>query len=138
MQPQAETVSRSTSQARAGLPGTWIVNVAPADAESPPPSVEVAAINSDGTLVNIDRDGRAGAGRWKRTDDGKHAVTFVGFYLEDDQSFRYKVRATLTLNGNEDAFSGPFLTTINNPAGDEVLSYRGTVSGTRVGIEPLD
>ena len=135
MQPQADTVLRNTGQARASLPGTWVVNVAPKDAESRPPSVEVAAINSDGSLVNFDRAGRGGAGQWKRTNDGKYAVTFTGFYLEDEQSFRYKVRATLTLNANEDAYSGPFQTTISNPAGEEVLTYRGTVSATRVRIE---
>ena len=48
-----------------------------------------------------------------------------------------KLRHTITLNGPGDAYSGVFKAEFNDPAGNLITTFEGTIEGQRIKDEPL-
>jgi hypothetical protein len=66
-------------------------------------------------------------------------VTFVTITGDGAGGFTgsQKVRATLTVGPTGDTVSGPFQVDVFDAAGHPIVSVPGTVTGTRITVEPL-
>jgi hypothetical protein len=80
----------------------------------------------------------AGYGSWIRTAKNRFAATFIGnsFGPDGTVAATYKVRAWVSLGPTGDTFSGPFTTEFFDLAGNLLGAVTGTVSATRIVVEP--
>lgn len=115
--------------------GHWIIQGTP-EVPGPSPFVNVAALTSDGLMVNVDPDVGTSVGGWARLRGRQYAVTFTGF-VPGPGGLRYVVRATATLSGDGQHLGGPYHTDVLDSAGNTVFSYGGTVSAWRQALEPF-
>lgn len=121
--------------------GSWIVNAMPAPEAGVPPLMSLATITRDGGIVNSPMPGQGtGPGQWVKTGSEEFAVTFIHLLYDVNGQFTgtVKVRASLTVDGEGNEFSGPFKTDIFDASGNPLFSFEGTVHGTRISVEPLD
>jgi len=134
------TFSAKTSSAdEQTLVGAWNVTIAfddPVLVGCTTPSLNT----KDGGIVaqGCDAGESPGYGQWQRIGNHRFAVTFVGVNFGapgTGLTGNYKVRATLVVSG--DTFSGPFLTEIFALDGTLLFSVTGSVTGQRIGVEPL-
>ena len=129
------------------LTGAWFLNVAPTGI---PPFVSLGTFGADGTTTNISSVSMGapgttglpespGYGVWTRTGAHTYAVTFVTITGDGAGGFSgsQKVRATLEVGPTGDALSGPFQVDVFDATGHLIVSATGTVSGTRIKVEPL-
>jgi hypothetical protein len=121
--------------------GSWFVTVTP---NIMPAFVGLITATADGGLIETNALTLAsslespGHGRWIHTTYGKYAITFVNLEVNPDGSFAGtgKVRAKLTLAPSGDDISGTFDVDILDPNGVVLFSDSGTVSATRIEVEP--
>jgi hypothetical protein len=73
-----------------------------------------------------------GYGAWRRTDDGRYAVTFQFFTFDphSNPAGSGEVKARLTVDG--DHLHGHFTVTIFDPAGHVVFTASGSLEATRI------
>ena len=122
--------------------GAWFNTVHPT---LRPAFVGLGTFTADGGLINTTSDALAfptetpGHGRWERTGRRTYAATFVVLIGAPDGTFAAtaKVRANLTLSTSGDEFDGVFQIELFDPAGVAIISDTGTVTGTRIKVEPL-
>jgi hypothetical protein len=123
------------------LEGAWIVKI-----EFDAPGIEgcnaPGLMTADGGIVagGCSLAESPGYGRWVRTGDHTFASTFVGqvFDLSNGAiSGTYKVRATLRLRGDQQQFTGPFVTDVFGLDGTPLFTGNGIVTADRVTVEPL-
>ena len=131
--------AKTSSAGEQTLTGAWNVTIVfddPVLVGCTTPSL----ITKDGGIVaqGCDVSESPGYGEWRRIGNHQFAATFVGVnYGAPGTGITgtYKVRGTLVVSG--DTFSGPFLTEIFAADGTLVVSVTGTVTGQRIGVEPL-
>jgi hypothetical protein len=137
--PQVEHSSKGGTKT---IVGAWFSTVHPT---LRPAIAGLGTFTSDGGLTNTTTDALAfptetpGHGRWVRTGRRTYAITFLVLLGAPDGSFAAtaKVRANLTLSASGDEFSGVFQIDLFDPAGAPIVSDTGTVTGTRIKVEPL-
>ncbi len=80
-----------------------------------------------------------GYGAWTATPNGGAALTFMA--IDSDEQGHViavaTIRATFVLGADGNSFSGPFAVTVAAPNGKVVFTSGGTVSGTRIAVEPM-
>jgi hypothetical protein len=119
------------------LAGSWVVNVTPAPSTGIPPFTSLASMTLDGRMVNVHPDVGISLGEWDRLPTGAYAVTFLGLIPQNGQVLMSKVRATIGVDATGNQFRGSFQTDISDGDGNLVMSFDGTVAGTRFNVEPL-
>jgi hypothetical protein len=129
-----------SSAAGPGLTGAWNVTIVLEDGTTlcTAPGLNTAdgGVVTQGCTVNES----PGYGQWQRIGGQLFAVTFVGVNFASpggEIAGTYKVRATVGLSHDKQTFSGPFQTDIFALNGTLLFSATGTVTGQRIGIEPL-
>ncbi len=128
------------------LKGAWNVTI---DFDGDIPTCSAPSLNTrDGGVIATAcaLNESPGYGQWVRTGNHEFAITFVGLEYDLDgtitgtpgaSSGTYKVRASVHLSDNSSEFNGPFQTDIFDLAGNVVFTVTGTVTGQRIGVEPL-
>jgi hypothetical protein len=85
-------------------------------------------------------------GVWDRTGHGEIAATFTFLvqaapnnpvFVAGESLGTDKIRLRLTVNGSGDGFSGVFVSQARDANGNVVFGAAGTVTGTRLPLEPL-
>jgi hypothetical protein len=126
-----------SAAAQKSIVGSWIVFVTPESTNPnigvPPPFFNFAVNTSDRLIINSDTGGLVQMGDWIKLGDHRYGVTFRGQSLAGT----VKVRATVELSHDGEAFDGPFTTDIFDPAGTLQLSISGHVHAERTQVEPL-
>jgi hypothetical protein len=146
MQMSLAGMSEAHGKAKEGrtLTGSWTVDATPAPETGMPHFLSLATATRDGGIVNSNSPGEhatsSGHGRWIRTRSGEFAITFIHMHYDATGQFAgtLRVRASVTLDGDGNGFSGPFKTDIFDAGGNLLLSFGGTVSATRISVVPLD
>lgn len=121
--------------------GSWFVTVTPTVL---PPFVGLTTFSADGGLSETNALTLAsslespGHGQWIRIKPRRYAVTFVNLEVNPDGSFAGigKVRSTITLGQTGNDWSGTFQVELLDPDGNLLFSDNGTVSATRITVEP--
>jgi hypothetical protein len=121
--------------------GSWFVTVTPSVM---PAFVGLITSSADGGLIETNALTLAsslespGHGQWIRIKPGRYAMTFVNLEVNPDGSFAGtgKVRSTVTLDPSGNELSGTFQVDIFDPNGVLLFSDSGTVSATRIEVEP--
>ena len=135
--------AQSTPSPRA-LEGAWNVTVV-FDQQGLPPCAPAGAAFTvitpgRGTVIaeSCYASEGAGYGSWVRTAHNEFASTFVGnsFGPDGTVAATYKVRAMMTLDPSGETFSGPFKTDFFDLVGNLLGTVTGTVSATRIVVEP--
>jgi len=129
--------ARAAEAGASRIAGSWIVKVTPAAETGIPPFVNLGSFTRDGRVMNTDPVEGAGLGEWARSADGLYHVTFMGFTQQDGAILLNKVRATLTVAEDGQAFTGPFRAEILAGDGTVLMAFEGTVEATRFEVEPL-
>jgi hypothetical protein len=140
-----------------GLEGSWTMTVL---ATSPPglPSLSSLITFTRGGEVVESRRGylpfspfgpileTAGHGVWDRMDPGDFAATFTllvqaapnnPVFVAGEPLGTDKIRLRLTIDGSGDSFAGVFVSEARDANGNVVFGAAGTVTGTRLPLEPL-
>ena len=124
-----------------GLTGAWNVTIVLDNGTTlcTTPSLNTVdgGVVAQGCNVNVS----PGYGQWRKIRDHQFAVTFVGVNFttpgDGEINSTYKVRATVRLSHDRQAFSGPFRTEVFSLDGTLLFSASGNVTSQRIGIEPL-
>lgn len=145
----AAMLSCSTTTAQSLLPvqtleGAWNASLVFNEPGLPPcapaPALAVATAPGRGTMVaeSCYASESAGYGAWLRTGNNQFAITFIGnsFGADGTVSGTYKVRAWVSLNSTQNSFTGPFTSEIFDLGGNLLVTFTGTVTGTRIVVEP--
>ena len=122
--------------------GAWFNTVQPTQR---PAFVGLGNFSSDGGVVNTTSDSlpfpteTPGFGRWTKTGPQTYAITFFTLVGAPDGTLAAtgKVRATVTLSPSGDEFTGVFQVDLVDPSGVLIVSDTGTVTGTRIKVEPF-
>jgi hypothetical protein len=115
------------------LVGSWIVN----DPQGQP---SVTAFTADGVVVDAETGGGTGIGSWQATGERTAAFTFVIQASDAAQHFTgtIVIRGTAEVDASGDTFTAPYSYTVVQEDGTVLDSGTGTVTGTRLPIEPVD
>ena len=124
------------------LVGAWYNTVHPTQQ---PGFVGLGIFTKDGNLTNTTSVSLAfptetpGFGRWAKTGPHTYSITFLTQIGAPDGTLAAtgKVRATVTLSACGDEFTGTFLVDIFDRAGAPIATDTGTVTGTRIKVEPF-
>jgi hypothetical protein len=118
--------------------GSWIIHVTPEstipDIGVPLPFVNFGVNTSDRLIINSDTAGLVQFGDWIKLGDHRYGVTFRG----SSPGGTVKVRATVQLSRDGEAFDGPFMTEIFDGGATLQLSIFGQVHAERTHVEPLE
>ena len=122
--------------------GAWMVDVTPAVM---PAFVGLTTFTLDGGVIETNSlaigspPETAGHGRWQRTGLRDFALTFWNVLGDGSGGFagRAKVRARVRVQPDGNVWSGAFQVDVYDPSGTLVFSDSGTVSATRIRVEPL-
>jgi len=112
------------------LPGTWEVVGTPDAGSMVDPFVNLARIDADGGIVNVDPSEGTAVGDWKYLGTGHYAVTFHGFL--PGGALRFKVEAVVLVSPGGSQFGGPFVTDVSDGSGNVVFSFGGEVQASRL------
>jgi hypothetical protein len=137
-----EVAAQGTPNGGKTLVGAWFNTVTPT---SVPPFVGLGTFSADGGLTNISSVSLGtplespGYGQWVKTGRDTYAVTFLTIFADaaGHHTMTSKVRANLRLGANGDDFIGEFQVDFFDPGGALQFSDTGTVTGTRIKVEPL-
>ena len=133
--PSATPLEAVSTGAGARLAGTWEIFVEPDPQSGVAPVVNFATLTRDGKIVNVDPGLGTAVGAWRNL-SGTYAITFHGFMELGGQTLTYRVRGTVALDATAEQFSGPFVTEVRDLNGNLLLSFEGTVTATRLPVEP--
>lgn len=77
-------------------------------------------------------------GAWAATTAGSANVTFVELRAngQGEPLGTITVRAAITLDAGAETFSGAFVLTVADPAGNPLATSAGTIAATRIVAEP--
>jgi hypothetical protein len=112
------------------LVGTWIVS-------GPDVTPAIATFGADGIVVDVEID-TTFAGTWEVTGPQTAATTFGGFYVDSGFGASVIIRATIEVDATGDAFTADYSYTAVGADGTVLDSGTGTVTGTRMGVEPVE
>lgn len=128
----ATETAELTLATREGHPlvGSWIVT-------EPGGTPSIVTFTSDGTATDIETE-TAAAGGWEATGDDTANVTFVGFFTGESFSVYFVIRASITVGADGDTFEAPYSGTVVDNTGTVLDTVTGTVTGTRMPVEPAD
>lgn len=138
----APVAAQATPAGGKTLVGAWFNTVTPTLA---PPFVGLGVFSADGGATNISSVSLGsplespGYGQWIKTGAHSYAVTFFTIVADSagQHILTYKVRGRLELSASGDAFTGTFQVDVFLPNGMPLGSDTGTVTGTRIVVEPL-
>jgi hypothetical protein len=124
------------------LVGAWSSEI---DSTLLPNFLSLGTFSSDGTLTNISVPSLAvptespGYGVWVRTGRRRFAVTFLTVVSDGAGNLvgTNKVRANLTTSKDGGHFTGEFQVDVFDASGATVATDVGTISGSRITVEPL-
>jgi hypothetical protein len=112
--------------------GAWIVIDDSGDESTP----SIVTFSDDGTVVDLEV-GFTTAGVWESTGDNTADATFAGFAQFEGFEGSIVIRISAEVD-ESDAFSADYSVTAVNADGSVLFSDTGTVSGTRMDVEPVD
>ena len=138
------TAAAQSSASGQTLEGAWNVAVAFNEPGLPPcapaPSVVTTTSPGRGTVIadSCYASESAGYGSWVRAGNNQFAIAFVGNSFGSDGTVgsTYKVRAWVSLTTTQNSFVGPFTTEIFDLGGNLLATFTGTVTATRIVVEP--
>jgi hypothetical protein len=122
--------------------GAWLVDVTPV---IQPAFVSLTTFTEDGGVIETNSlaigspPETPGHGRWHRTGSRDFTMTFWNILGDGSGGFAgtAKIKAAVRVHTNGDAWQGTFEVDVYDPTGTEVFSDSGTVSATRIKVEPL-
>jgi hypothetical protein len=131
---------------RRGFVGSWMMTFLEEDG---PPTVALATIGADGTVVSSEHPvvtppvaagavfTSAGHGAWRATGPDTAIVTFVGLGSYGDGALfgTATARSRITLGADGQSFSGEVVWTVAGPDGHVLATYPGAFSATRIVAE---
>jgi hypothetical protein len=140
-----------------GLDGAWAMTVIATSPPGLPPLNSLITFTGSGEVIESRRGylpfspfgpvlETAGHGVWDRTGHGEIAATFTFLvqaapnnpvFVAGESLGTDKIRLRLTLSHSGDSFSGAFVSQARDANGNVVFSAAGTVTGTRLPLEPL-
>jgi hypothetical protein len=138
-----EVATQGTPNGGKTLVGAWSNVVTPTSPN--PPFVGLGTFSSDGTLTNISSLSLGtnyespGHGLWVKTGTNTYAITFftIASNAAGQHIFTFKVRSSVHLSVSGDEFTGDFQVDVYDASGVFLGSDTGTVTGTRIKVEPL-
>jgi len=113
--------------------GGWIVVD---DSGEPTNTPGIAVFHDDGTVVDVEV-GFTTAGVWEATGDTTAAATFAGFITFEGVEATAIIRIAAEVDEG-DIFTGEYSITVVNSDGSILFTEAGTVTGTRMEVEPVD
>ncbi len=109
-------------------------------AEDPGAPPQLVSFGADGIFIEHDYDGSVAIGAWEATGASSAALTFVE-HSPDGQggySFMITIRATIDVSPDGQSFTGQYTIDASGNQGAPQGEYGpGTVSGTRIVVEPM-
>jgi len=117
--------------------GSWIVRLTPDPTSGLPPEVNIGSFGSDGRMINIEANGNASAGEWRRTGSRQFGMTIVGLLIENGQPIRGKARAVCEIAPRGGEFDCQFRVEYFDADGNLIFGVDGTAHGNRFDVEPL-
>ncbi|MEN3334945.1 MAG: hypothetical protein V7641_4310 [Blastocatellia bacterium] len=130
---------RTQTKVVKAMPGSWSVN---GDTAAQGEFKALITFNSDGTMIADEPSAfeTAGHGTWIFKGGSEVGYTFIVLIGSPSNEFSgtIKVVGTLRLAGGDNIWSGPFKVEVKDPGGNVVFSDTGTLTGTRIQVEPLD
>jgi hypothetical protein len=119
--------------------GAWNVTI---NYDGQPPCASAPAVfTREGTIIadSCSQNVGVGYGSWVRTGNRQFASTFIGNLYGPGGVVvgRYKVRASGSIDATGNTFSALFRTDLFDTAGNPIGSFTGTVTATRIRVEPL-
>jgi hypothetical protein len=112
-----------------GLGGLWEIEGTP-DGAPEPAFTNLARMDKDGTMVNIDPWFGTGLGQWEKVGAKSYVVGFTHYFLDAEGVGTVEVSSTLNVADDNLSAQGEFLTTISI-GGVPLPSIGGTVAATR-------
>lgn len=132
-----------------GFVGSWNVTIA---VPGEPGDPHLASFGADGTFVEAARPVQPapadapfvaifpspGHGAWGSAGEGTAVLVFTRLLSNEKGEYLGTVpaRATVELSADGQRFTGPLTFEVADAAGTLIDTGRGTLSGTRIGIEP--
>lgn len=121
------------------LPGSWeVVGETPSQGQFK----ALITFTSDGSIIANEPSAfeTAGHGSWNTVEPSQVAYTFLTLIGSATGEFSgsIKVVGTLQIDATQVKWSGPFRVDVFDPNGNAVFTDSGTLTGTRIQIEPLN